>query len=231
MDAVNGAAANDLSPRDPDRSGKPLSAAQNEQALSPRVDVAPQAKQGVEGASVPRLLQVVGFKNSGKTTLTEKLLRLAAARGLRASAIKHHGHGGAPDLPPAGTDASRFFEAGAASSLVSGGGIVLLQGRQAGEAGGELAALISLSAAYARPDLILIEGFKEERHDKIVLVRSEEDWPGLRGLANIRLVAAAGRELAARLPRGGAPVLAREEDEAVADWFANWLEGESDESL
>lgn len=201
--------------------------------------------------SVKRL-QVVGFKNSGKTTLTERLLHLAAECGLRASAIKHHGHGGAPESPPGDTDASRFFVAGAASSLVVGGGVLLLQGREPGgrrdidreehREEDELDRLIRLTEAYAEPDLVLIEGFKQAACDKIVLLRTEEDLPELLRLPGIRLVLVADEQLIAALTKqqseeteglrtGRLPLLHREDANGIANWFGRWLKGDSDETL
>ncbi|OWR32602.1 molybdopterin-guanine dinucleotide biosynthesis protein B [Saccharibacillus sp. O23] len=201
--------------------------------------------------SVKRL-QVVGFKNSGKTTLTERLLHLAAERGLRASAIKHHGHGGAPEPPPGGTDASRFFAAGAASSLVVGGGVLLLQGREPsgrsdvdredGREEGELDRLIRLTEAYAEPDLVLIEGFKQAAYDKIVLLRSEEDLTELLRLPGIRLIIVPDEELRSILKNlqaqraevsrfGALTLLHREDADGIANWFGRWLKGEPDETL
>lgn len=210
-------------------------------------------KEGAGREPEPRLLQIVGFKNSGKTTLTESLLRQALGLGWRASAIKRHGHGGAPEPPPEETDASRFFAAGAASSLVAGGGVLLLQGRQPEEQIDDLAALIRLTQAAAAPDLILIEGFKEQPHAKLALVRCAEDWAELRRLANIRLVVAVDEALARRLraeaaeaPYSGAPagggeappphtriprIVSRDDTEDIAAWFAGWLRGDHHESL
>lgn len=201
--------------------------------------------------SVKRL-QVVGFKNSGKTTLTERLLHLAAERGLRTSAIKHHGHGGVPEPPPGDTDASRFFAAGAASSLVIGEGVLLLQGRepddkrnadnQVGRQENELDRLIRLTEAYAEPDLVLIEGFKQAACDKIVLLRSEEDLPELLRLSGIRLVLVPSEALRTLLTKrrtgetegflsGRLPLLHREDAEGITNWFDRWLKGDSDETL
>lgn len=200
----------------------------------------------------PKRLQIVGFKNSGKTTLTEALLRRALELGWITSAIKRHGHGGTPDLPPAGTDASRFFEAGAASSIVSGGGMMLLQGRQEPEKAEDLDPLIRLTETQAAPDLILIEGFKEASHPKIVLVRSVKDWMQLSRLMNIVLVVTAHADLAKQLIgesegtssndgtasdinllRGSAAihVFPREQTQHISAWFTDWLKGENHESL
>lgn len=184
-------------------------------------------------------LQVVGFKNSGKTTLTESLIRTALELGFRTSAIKHHGHGGAPDLPPPTTDASRFFRAGAASSIVVGGEVVLLQVRQQQESDriDDLDTLIRYTENCA--DLILIEGFKNERYPKIVLLRSLEDWTSLRSLSNIELIVTANEDLQAEVAaarkhadeKSKLPIFSRRQSEDIAAWFTDWLKGDHHESL
>lgn len=186
-------------------------------------------------------LQIVGFKNSGKTTLTENLILAALQLGFRTSAIKHHGHGGAPDLPPPTTDASRFFQAGAASSIVVGGEIVLLQVAQQQESDriDDLNTLIRYTETYATPDLILVEGFKDERYPKIVLVRSLEDWTSLRLLSNIEVIVTVNEELSAEVKatqehadgRSKLPVFSRQQTEQITAWFTKWLKGADHESL
>lgn len=178
--------------------------------------------------------------------MAESLLRTALGLGWRASTIKHHGHGGTPDLPPQPTDASRFFETGADSSIVVGDGVMLLQGRQrsASAQPDELNALIRLTEQYAQPDLILIEGFKNEPFPKIVLVRSLEDQEALRSLTNIELIVAIDDDLAAQLSQipkisaAKAPqtcpndplrplVYARQQHGEITAWFTRWLKGAS----
>ena len=102
-----------------------------------------------------RILQVVGFKNSGKTTLMNRLIELARTSGIKVSAIKHHGHGGKPELPPQGTDSTQFLASGAASSLVYGGGLVPMHLEET-EAG--LGKIIPFSL-FANPGLFFFEGF------------------------------------------------------------------------
>lgn len=188
-----------------------------------------------------KLLQVVGFKNSGKTTLTESLIVTARDLGVSTSAIKHHGHGGAPDLPPPTTDASRFFRAGADSSIVVGGEVVLLQGRpqQAADNADDLDTLIRYTEHYSNPDLILIEGFKKERHPKIVMIRSLEDWTSLRSLPNIKLIVTADKNLRAEVEtaqeyadeKSKLPIFSRQQSEPIKAWFTEWLKGAEHESL
>lgn len=53
-----------------------------------------------------RIITISGVKNSGKTTLIEKLLKEFCADGLRVAVLKHDGHDFTCDIP--GTDTYRF---------------------------------------------------------------------------------------------------------------------------
>ena len=59
------------------------------------------------------VIAVSGVKNSGKTTLIEKLLPALNARGVKTAVLKHDGHSFAADRE--GTDTCRFLAAGAAA--------------------------------------------------------------------------------------------------------------------
>jgi molybdopterin-guanine dinucleotide biosynthesis protein B len=169
-----------------------------------------------------KVLQVVGFKNSGKTELMSRLMGIAKESGKKVSTIKHHGHGGEPEMPSAATDSQRFFEEGAVSSIVSGGGVVQLHQRQERAGLEELMRLATL----AEPDLVFVEGFKEAAYDKVVLVRSQEDWEHLKQLAGIAL---------AVVPEGlrlvGVETVERNNPQQLKNWFLEWMEGENVESI
>ena len=62
------------------------------------------------------VIAVCGRKNSGKTTLIERMIRELSERGLKTAVIKHDGHDFTCDIP--GTDSDRFMEAGAAGAAV-----------------------------------------------------------------------------------------------------------------
>lgn len=66
-----------------------------------------------------KILQIVGYQNSGKTTLMEQLIKQATMEGLRVGAIKHHGHGGVPMIETS-KDSSRHELAGAVVTAVEG---------------------------------------------------------------------------------------------------------------
>ena len=64
-----------------------------------------------------KAIGIIGYSNTGKTTLIEKLIPLFAARGLRVAAIKNAHHGFDMDRP--GKDSYRYREAGAAQVLIA----------------------------------------------------------------------------------------------------------------
>lgn len=161
-----------------------------------------------------KILQVVGFKNSGKTTLMLELIRLAAANGRRVATVKHHGHDTALDMPPEAADSMRFFNEGAQASIVSGGGVIQQLVRKSEPAVEELIAM----AAETEVDFIFIEGFKEAPYEKIIMIRSANDWAELQTLSHIALV----------LAKEGANVggaISRNDSSRIAGWFADWMEG------
>ncbi|WP_301107198.1 molybdopterin-guanine dinucleotide biosynthesis protein B [Sporosarcina sp.] len=127
-----------------------------------------------------KTLHVTGFKNSGKTALVSHWITVLRSMGLEVAVLKHHGHGGAPELPPAHTDTVQFLEAGAVSTLVAGGNMIQLI-QQKWQSFEELKSL----AASNQPDVLLIEGYKQEVGEKIALLRNEGDWEDLKQLQGI----------------------------------------------
>jgi molybdopterin-guanine dinucleotide biosynthesis protein B len=125
------------------------------------------------------VFQVVGYQNSGKTTLMEKLITGAVEKGLRVASIKHHGHGGPPDTK----DSTRHQQAGAIVAGVEGDGTLQLNIQRDGWLLDDIIALYELFPI----DLILVEGYKRERYPKVVIIRTEEDLP-LLDLENIQCV-------------------------------------------
>ena len=117
---------------------------------------------------------VCGIKNSGKTTLTEKIVKVLTGRGMRVAVIKHDGHAFECDLP--GKDSFRYVEAGAYGAAVLSRGQVFL--RKFGtfpdmEEGPEALAFFKRACgAFPEADVILAEGFKGLPIPKIEIVRS-----------------------------------------------------------
>jgi molybdopterin-guanine dinucleotide biosynthesis protein len=114
------------------------------------------------------LVCFVGNKNSGKTSLVERLVALLTSRGLKVACIKHDAHGFTIDRE--GTDTRRFSEAGAARVIISSPGSTAMLESIDGERG--LDELIALAGADV--DMIIAEGFKRSSADKIE-VHGEDD--------------------------------------------------------
>jgi molybdopterin-guanine dinucleotide biosynthesis protein B len=107
----------------------------------------------------------IGYSNSGKTTLIEKLIPLLTARGLSVSAVKNAHHGFDMDRP--GKDSYRYREAGASQVLIA----TSQRWALLTETPHAPAPLESLLAQLAPCDLVLVEGFKSEGHVPRIEVR------------------------------------------------------------
>jgi molybdopterin-guanine dinucleotide biosynthesis protein B len=112
-----------------------------------------------------KVIGFIGYSNSGKTTLIEKLIPLLTARGLSVSAIKNAHHGFDMDRP--GKDSFRYREAGAGQVLIA----TARRWAMLTETPRGPATLDELLALLAPCDLVIIEGFKSEGHVPRIEVR------------------------------------------------------------
>ena len=108
------------------------------------------------------VIAVSGVKNSGKTTLIEKLIPALNARGVKTAVLKHDGHSFAADRE--GTDTCRFLTAGAL-------GAAIFDGEKFQAVKFASVTERDLIALYPEADLILLEGFKWTDYPKIELIR------------------------------------------------------------
>jgi len=103
-----------------------------------------------------KIIGFIGYSNTGKTTLIEKLIPLFTARGHRVSTVKNAHHGFDMDRP--GKDSYRYREAGSQQVLIATSERWALLTETQGRA----APLDSLIAQLDPCDLVLVEGFKSE---------------------------------------------------------------------
>ncbi|MBU6297766.1 MAG: molybdopterin-guanine dinucleotide biosynthesis protein B [Alphaproteobacteria bacterium] len=120
-----------------------------------------------EGLTLSRVIGIVGWKNSGKTTLVEALLRELTDRGLRVSTIKHAHHHFDVDIP--GKDSWRHREAGAQEVLVASSQRWALMHETGGAHDPNL---LDMLPRLSPCDLVLVEGFKHGPHRKIEVRRA-----------------------------------------------------------
>ena len=158
------------------------------------------------------ILQVVGYKNSGKTTLVEKIVSYLKKKHVRVATIKHHGHGGGP-YNVEGKDSVRHRLAGADVSGVEGGGLFSLSIKKEKWMLDELIELYRFFSI----EMIIVEGYKEEAYPKICLVKSKEDAHMLKNLSNVLLVLTWGP-----IPEGPYPVYSIHSNE-FTEWLGNYF--------
>ncbi|WP_312846292.1 molybdopterin-guanine dinucleotide biosynthesis protein B [Marinobacter arenosus] len=114
------------------------------------------------------MIGIVGWKNSGKTTLAAALIRELSSRGLTVNSIKHAHH--MVDVDQPGTDSYKHREAGAREVILAGGQrfAIMHELRGAGEP-----TLEDLIARLAPSDWVVVEGYKTHAHPKIEVHRQE----------------------------------------------------------
>lgn len=116
-----------------------------------------------------RVFGVAGWKNSGKTTLVERLVAELSARGLKVATVKHAHH--SFDIDHEGTDSFRHRAAGASEvAIVSGRRWALVH--EIGETEDE-PVLEDMLARLSPADLVIVEGYKRDHHKKIEVRRRE----------------------------------------------------------
>jgi len=149
---------------------------------------------------------VTGWKNAGKTTLVERLVAEFVRRGWRVATVKHAHH--AADIDKPRTDSFRHRAAGATEvALVTGARYAIL--REQPEA-----TLAEVLARLAPADLVLVEGFKRDRHPKLE-VRGESSQAMAAAEHNIVAVAVDTQPADRTLPW-----FRRDDIAAIADFIA-----------
>ncbi|MDQ0255445.1 molybdopterin-guanine dinucleotide biosynthesis protein B [Evansella vedderi] len=118
------------------------------------------------------IFQIVGYSNSGKTTLISKWIERLSKNGYKAVTIKHHGHGHSLTSLDEGKDTSYHRKAGAIGSLVTSDGELQLTMKL--EEPLKLKEVLSFYNSFDL-DVVIVEGYKKEALPKLVLLRREED--------------------------------------------------------
>lgn len=152
------------------------------------------------------IVQVVGYSNSGKTTLAEKLIAEITSRGYRVATVKFTSHKFDPDTE--GKDTWHHTKAGsvAAALVTPEKTAMFIPGRPT------LDELVYEHITLA--DIIIVEGGKEERGSKIWVLGSPDekiDCP-----ADELIAVAADFTV-----ESAAPVFKRDDAAAMADLIQN----------
>ncbi len=174
----------------------------------------------VDGESAPPALApapvvaFIGYQNSGKTTLVEKVIAELSARGMRVGSIKHHGHHGF-DIDVPGKDSWRHAQAGSRHV----GLICANRYAEYADTDNELPLDVLLDR-FVDVDIVIVEGYKAAGLANVVVARSGVDR--LRGQSSLDLVgegtlALACNDALANRVRLDQPVVDINDAGAVAD--------------
>ncbi len=153
---------------------------------------------------------ISGWSGSGKTTLLTSLLPELIGRGLTVSTIKHAHHGFDVDSP--GKDSFEHRSAGAVEVMVTSGQRWALMHELRDEEEPDSTALMRQMTPV---DLLIIEGWKKEGHEKIEIHRPSHGKPLIQP-DDPQIVAVAADEDLPGLP---VPRLDLNDIEAIADFI------------
>src|SRR3569833_1909312 len=121
-----------------------------------------------------KVLGIVGWSGSGKTLLFLLLFFVFLCCGLKVATLKHAHHNYDVDKP--GKDSYEHRKAGASEVIVSSA----LRWAQMHEVvDGKEATLAELLQRLSPCDVVLVEGFKTDRHPKLEVFRTETRKPAL----------------------------------------------------
>jgi len=122
------------------------------------------------------LIAVIGYSDSGKTTLVTALVAEFKRRGYRVGTIKHTCH--TPSFDKPGKDSWRHFDAGADTAMISSDAVLAMVKRRtaSGETG---CGVHGLGRYFEDVDLVIAEGFKSADCPKIEVCRTGDSQPPL----------------------------------------------------
>lgn len=155
-----------------------------------------------------RIMGFAGWSGAGKTTLLAQLIPVLVARGLSVSTIKHAHHEFDVDTP--GKDSHTHRVVGAREVLVASSVRFALMHELRGAPEPELPELLGKMSPV---DLVLVEGFKRDRHPKIEIHRAEVGKPFLYPADPFILAIASDRPI----PEAPLPVIDLAAIDALAD--------------
>ena len=157
---------------------------------------------------------VVGWKNSGKTTLVERLIGVFLKKGLKVSTIKHSHH--KFQIDKKGKDSFRHRKAGASETILASDYEWVKFSSNVPNIPGEIEFFLN---QLGNVDLVLVEGYKNGLHKKIEVFDEKSGNPPIfLEDDTICAVASAGQRLNTSLP-----VFDRNEIDFISDFIIKFL--------
>lgn len=153
---------------------------------------------------MPNIISIVGASGSGKTTFLEKLIPELKERGYRIGTVKHTFHN--IEFDKKGKDSWRHKASGADTVIVAS------PDRFAMVKDAALNSLEAVKPYFADMDLVITEGYKNEKRPKIEIIRAARCGEPLDIPPEERLALVTDTPVALDVPRFGL-----EDVKAVAD--------------
>ncbi|MGI9482649.1 MAG: molybdopterin-guanine dinucleotide biosynthesis protein B [Hyphomicrobiales bacterium] len=153
---------------------------------------------------------VAGYKNSGKTTLVERLVRDLSERGVKVSTLKHAHHNF--EIDHAGRDSHRHRAAGAREvAIVSRSRWAVIHELH----GSDEPDMEQMLAKFAPCDLVIIEGYRSGPQPKIEIRDVTLDHPVIAGDDNLVVAIAANGPVS----ETNLPVFDRDDIDGIANFI------------
>lgn len=127
------------------------------------------------------VISVVGYANSGKTTVLIEIINELKSRGYKVATIKHHR--GDFDIDHEGKDTYRHMQAGAVTTVLSSPNKFAIVSKVEKEK-----TLDELIEYITDVDIIITEGYKKEDKPKIEVFRLANNKDRVKGIED-RLIA------------------------------------------
>lgn len=121
------------------------------------------------------VISVVGYANSGKTTVLVKIISELRNRGYKVATIKHHG--GDFDIDHEGKDTYRHMEAGAHTTVLASPNKFAIVSKVEKEK-----TLDELISCITDVDIIITEGYKSEDKPKVEVFRKANNKERVKGI-------------------------------------------------
>ena len=130
-----------------------------------------------------KIVGIVGWKNSGKTYFASKIIKKLKIKNYRVASIKHAHH--EFDIDHKGTDSYFHREAGSSQVLVSSPKrwVKITELNNSKEQ-----TLNDLLNQLSETDIVIVEGFKNDNHPKIEIIKKGNDDHLFNKISNIKAV-------------------------------------------
>ena len=117
------------------------------------------------------IIAICGVKNSGKTTLLTKLVKVFSEKGRKVAVIKHDGHDFSCDVE--GTDSDKLSKSGAYGVAVFSKNRIFVHKKLNSGLEKERKMEQELIDQFPEADIIFLEGMKNSEYLKIEVIRKE----------------------------------------------------------